>query len=265
MTGDKEEEWQCGAVCPLFGGPCWSNTYYHIKCGNIKIKTKESKSNPLLFADDIWPGAVITADYLANNSDEYCCGKRVLELGAGASLPSLVCGKLRCDKLVISDYPDDNILNNIKELIIENELMTSCEDISVRGHIWGEDVEMLLKDDDKSSTMVLNTDQEVLNNNKFDTIILAELLWKDTYSLHNSLLLSVVKCLKPSTGRVLVGFAHRPVDGIHSVDNDLEFFELAEKNYNLSIKLLETRELNDPFSSDNGLIQVYLYELYYDK
>jgi predicted nicotinamide N-methyase len=277
-----DDDWQ-EPVAPLFGGPCWNQSYYHSKCGNIKIRAKDSKSNPLLFADDIWPGALFLADFLADNCDVYCKEKCVLELGAGGALPSLVCAKLGCRRLVISDYPDEAILNNIVDLLTENELDTEENRVFVRGHRWGECVDNLLFSNIPSSSVVTDvhssdgcdahdddthsTTDDIHNHTNridyFDTIILAELLWKDTYTQHRSLLQSVVRCLRPFTGKALVCFAHRPVVGIHTPSNDLEFFEMARSNeFELDVHLIGSKELPDPFAGEDcGAVTVFLYEM----
>ena len=339
-----DEEWQ-EPVTPLFGGTCWNQSYYHEACGNIIIRAKDTHSQPLLFADDIWPGALFLADFLAEHAQVYCVGKVILELGAGGALPSLVCAKLNCQRMVISDYPDADILTNITDLIVENNLTRDNEvnNIVVIGHIWGESVVKLLQvcetsgnvppqtvcgsaatqvnsktnhdrntitntnthcsrycncNDATTSNIALNTKHNIRDNcpiqshhaspapphvpQRFDTILLAELLWKDTYSQHHALLSTVVQCIQPTTGRALVCFAHRPVKGEaesdtdnhvlvggdaskrreeHSAAHDLEFFMMAQKEFGMTVLLLGQKELPDPSSGVSDLVMVYLYEL----
>lgn len=267
MSQEEESDWQ-ESVVPLFGGQCWNQSYYHHACGNIKVRAKESNSNPLLFADDIWPGSVLIADFLAEHCKDYCYGKHILELGAGTALPSLVCAKLGCRGLVISDYPDDDILCNITNLLTENEIDVNTGCIYVRGHKWGENVEDLLLIENTNTVSIKNgssshTWTETKSNAiKFDLIILAELLWKDTYSQHKSLLQSVAACLSDN-GHVLVGFAHRPTEGLHTCEQDLEFFTMAETEFGLKNVLLLNKHMEDSFAGDDGPVQVNLYELSY--
>ena len=41
-------------------------------------------------------------------------GSRVLELGAGAGLPSIVCALAGASRVVITDYPDEELIQNIR-------------------------------------------------------------------------------------------------------------------------------------------------------
>jgi predicted nicotinamide N-methyase len=250
---EEDEGWQ-DPVAPLFGGQCCNDSYHHEACGSLKIRAKSSHSNPLLFADDVWPGSVYIADFIADHSDEYCSGKSVLELGAGTALPSLVCAKLGCDRLVISDFPDEDILHNISELLHDNAIDCELQRVFVKGHKWGDSVDELLQ---LGASETVNSEL----HGKFDTIILAELLWKDTYTLHRPLLQSVTDCLCTTRGQALVGFAHRPVPGVHSSDQDMEFFVMAEQEFGLSYSLVGSRDLADPFAGDNGEVAVHLYVL----
>lgn len=164
-------------IIPLFSGSLPFGYYKNdlINC-YLKIKTRENRKFDGLFVDDIWPGSILMADYLIKNS-YLCNNKYILELGAGCALPSLVAAKLNPSHLIISDYPDETILNSINESIQENKLEGSS--ISIIGYKWGDDISNLLEP--------LHLD---LNNNNnpnggvFDLIILSEVLWKDTYHQH---------------------------------------------------------------------------------
>ena len=73
-----------------------------------------------LFADEIWPGAVKCADFLRKHPN-ICKNKYVLELGAGAALPSLVSLALGASRVVITDFPNESILDNIKRMVTQNK------------------------------------------------------------------------------------------------------------------------------------------------
>jgi len=48
-------------------------------------------------------------------------------LGAGAGLPGLVCGILGARKVVITDYPDEELVENLKFNINNCELLKTSE------------------------------------------------------------------------------------------------------------------------------------------
>lgn len=53
----------------------------------------------------LWQGGRTVADFLEANKDEYLQNKTVLELGAGAGLPSLICAINGAKQIVVTDYP----------------------------------------------------------------------------------------------------------------------------------------------------------------
>jgi predicted nicotinamide N-methyase len=176
----------------------------------IRVHPRAHRVFDGLFADDVWPGAVEMTDFLVEHATEIVRGRRVLELGAGAALPSLACCYLGAALVVSTDFPDESILENMKNVFRENGFPVSpalsssspptaaapaaAVVVRVLGHEWGQDVEPLIAASGGAG---------------FDVIILAELLWKDTACLHGALLRSAAACLAPG-GCVLVSFGERP-------------------------------------------------------
>lgn len=197
-----------------------------------------------LFANHIWPGSIVMADYLVNNQFLYK-SRSIIELGAGAALPSIVCSITGAKLVTITDFPDINIIENIDYLLSLNNCPR--KDTKVLGHTWGESVEDLV---------ILTEDKK-----GYDIVLLAEVLWKDTYHLHHPLLQSAWDCLNKSNidSQILITVAHRPGSG-HTPQNDLEFFQLAEKEFKLhATSLLQTSQYTD--AMDNEEIEVTLYSL----
>jgi hypothetical protein len=71
----------------------------------------------------------------------------VIELGAGCALPSLLLSTLPAapSAVVVTDYPDESILGNVKQNVERNKALVSkgCE-VYYRGYDWGTDVSDLL-------------------------------------------------------------------------------------------------------------------------
>lgn len=87
--------------------------------------------------DNIWPGSRVLADFLSENSSLFT-DKTVLELGAGAALPSLVALRLGARNTVITDFPDESILANIRHELQANHMTRSAGLSShVIGFQWG--------------------------------------------------------------------------------------------------------------------------------
>lgn len=208
-------------------------------CAEENIHTKQRQ---LLFAEHIWPGALVIADYLVENP-QFCKEKSVLELGAGVGLPSIVASKLDAGLVVCSDFPDSDLLDHVKTVALTNR----CSNFFVEPHRWGDVVDNLVG--------------HVECNGGFDVIILAECLWKDTYRQHDNLWNSVTKCCHPvgstSTTIVLISFAHRPCDG-HTPDHDLEFIKKGKNMFGFDCKLIKSVDkYHDAMECD--VVTEYLY------
>lgn len=67
-----------------------------------------------------------------------------LELGAAAALPSFMCALNGAKKVVITDYPDEQIINSILKNTKTNDLLND-DTVKVQGYLWGDDVQPLLK------------------------------------------------------------------------------------------------------------------------
>jgi len=126
----------------------------------------------------------------------------VLELGAGAALPSLLASIMPQppSRVVISDYPDEIILGNLRKNVERNTVHRSpgCE-VSCVGYEWGTDVKPLL-------ALVPELDDQTKRHNRklgFDALILSDLL--HFRSSHSDLIYSMTHCLmRARTSRVYV-------------------------------------------------------------
>eukprot|EP01036_Dinobryon_divergens_P024204 gene24204-32633_t len=208
---------------------------------NTRIRDRVilNDTSNLLFIDDVWPGAKTIADFFNLNS-KFCKNKVVLELGAGAALPSLVASALGARLTVVTDFPELSVLDHISTLVERNNL-SNC---NVLAHKWGEDMDTLL-----------HVSEETLNG--YDLIILAELLWKDTYSEHFRLLTSVAHCLSKESGVVVVAFAHRAT-AEHSEEKDMEFFDIAQKHFGLKCTMVySNRDYYDVDSDEKAVVKLY--------
>lgn len=82
----------------------------------------------------IWPCSPVLSWYLWLHQEEIR-GKRVLELGAGTSLPGLLCAKIGAERVWLSDDATaPNILNNCEEAVRLNGLEDKVKVIGIR---WG--------------------------------------------------------------------------------------------------------------------------------
>lgn len=75
------------------------------------LKVRLSSTHPL-WAHYLWNASKCTARYIDEHSS-LVRDKNLLELGAGGALPSLVGAACGAKLIVATDYPDDELLDNI--------------------------------------------------------------------------------------------------------------------------------------------------------
>ncbi|KAF2725779.1 nicotinamide N-methyltransferas-like protein Nnt1 [Polychaeton citri CBS 116435] len=168
--------------------------------------------NPISQGHFLWNAGRTLADFIEANATEFVRGKTVLELGAGAGLPSLICTICGAARVVVTDYPDADLVDNLRFNIEHCTLLPDACKISAEGYLWGADNEAIIAN--------LPASQE---ERGFDVLILADLLFN--HSEHVKLVQSIQQNLKHSPeAEALVFFTpYRP----WLLEKDLSFFELA--------------------------------------
>ncbi|CAM9591642.1 unnamed protein product [Pylaiella littoralis] len=100
-----------------------------------------------LWGHRLWNAALLLAEMI-DEEEIIVEGKSVLELGAGAGLPSLICALRGAKKVVISDYAtstDEALMVPIQINIDRVQPEFVSEDtLHAVGHVWGHGVEDLL-------------------------------------------------------------------------------------------------------------------------
>jgi nicotinamide N-methyltransferase len=145
--------------------------------------------NPMkfsLFAHHIWKASILLSRILLKEP-KLVNGKSVLELGAGAGIPSIISSRLG-GVVTCTDYPDDNIIKALKK---------NAPLCKVVGHEWGS----------------LNI------TDKYDIILMADTIW-DTKQ-HDNLYKDFINLLRPNGKVIGVAGLH---SGKSSFDS---FFKLS--------------------------------------
>ncbi|KYK54924.1 hypothetical protein DCS_06885 [Drechmeria coniospora] len=209
-------------------------------------------------AHHLWNGAKFVADYFEEEPARVR-GRTVLELGAAAGLPSLVAGILGARKVVMTDFPDPDLVANMQKNIDEcGETMEPeghlARTIDAVGFVWGADPAPLLArlaNLDDSSTMAGST-RGTAPVVKFDVLILADLLFR--HSEHGALVKTIQEVMAPSTASAAYVFftSYRP----WKQDLDMGFFDVA-RNAGLTVEQVSERKLEKPlFDGDPGDLDV---------
>lgn len=192
--------------------------------------------------------------------------RTVLELGAGAGLPSLTAALHKARQVVVTDYPDAELIENLRHNISANISPSSTSssspsngsykrNITAQGYVWGGPIEPLTAHLSNAKTSLdgaaagdekPGTEEKA---QKFDLLILADLLFN--HSEHSKLLNTVQRTLKRSAdAQALVFFTpYRP----WLLEKDLAFFELARESGDFVVeKILEHEMEKVMFEEDRG-------------
>ncbi|KAH7403339.1 hypothetical protein BKA64DRAFT_776756 [Cadophora sp. MPI-SDFR-AT-0126] len=203
--------------------------------------------NPL-WGHHLWNAGRLISTYLEKNPS-LVQNKTVLELGAGAGLPSLVCAVLGARKVVVTDYPDPDLVGNLwgnveafyggEKKGVDGEGREE-RGLVAEGYCWGGDVEGLL-------THLPSTSDE--NEAKgFEVLILADLLFN--HSEHGKLVSTIENTLlKSEDAKALVFFTpYRP----WLYEKDMAFFDLVRERGFVVEKVLEEKMEKVMFVEDRG-------------
>ncbi|KAI6127015.1 hypothetical protein F5141DRAFT_1186259 [Pisolithus sp. B1] len=99
-------------------------------------------SHPL-WGHYLWNASVAVAEYLESNRDSVR-GRFVLELGAGGGLPGIVSAQIGAEMVVLTDYPDRELIDNLTYNVDHNVSPTGRTKVDVMGYVWGHKVDDLL-------------------------------------------------------------------------------------------------------------------------
>lgn len=206
--------------------------------------------NPL-WGHHLWNAGRVVSIYIESQVS-LLKGKTVLELGAGAGLPSLVCAILGAKTVVVTDFPDPDLIENIRYNIEHCQDTTSMADrIDIKtvaraeGYLWGANpAQILTHIASNNSTHTTKLEAPV----GFDVLILADLLFN--HSEHAKLISTVKQTLSRSlSSKAFVFFTpYRP----WLLEKDLAFFDLAREAGFTSEKILEEMVEKVMFEDDRG-------------
>lgn len=184
-----------------------------------------------LHASSIWASSIYLADHIQDlHIAQYSKSSgrpqtRVLELGAGAGLPSILVAKLHENvSVVVSDYPDDEIIKALVTNIDENNVSSRCRAIP---YAWDSDTSVFRDPDADSGSEA---------GNIFDIVIAADTLWNS--GLHALFLRALQKTLRRSAdARVYL------VAGLHTGRYTLQAFMDAVPRHNFQFEEICEREV----------------------
>jgi nicotinamide N-methyltransferase len=199
-----------------------------------KVLTLRLVGHNPLWGHHLWNAGRLVSTYLEDHAG-LISGRTVLELGAGAGLPSLVCGVLGARRVVVSDYPDPDLVANLWKNIEQGPEELEGR-VVAEGYCWGADVAPLLAHLDASGV------------EKFDVLIVADLLFN--HSEHAKLINTVRETLSKKADAVALVFftPYRP----WLYEKDMTFFDLAREAGFVVEKIFEEKMAEVMFKEDRG-------------
>ncbi|KAG1881092.1 WD40-repeat-containing domain protein [Suillus subluteus] len=196
----------------------------------ITLQTPDTQaSNWSLHASSIWQSSVHIADHIEYlQLDRFSDRKilRVLELGAGAGLPSIMIARTTPNAAVVaSDYPDENLICTLSDNVSRNHASERCWVVS---YAWGNDI----------SPLLTPAQQKSEGSALFDIIVAADTLWNP--ETHVQFINTLCMCLNRSPdARVNV------VAGLHTGRYTIQSFMNAVMIHKLQVeRVMESEVMN---------------------
>lgn len=167
---DDQEDWPEYLKMQRTGGVNANIHYNSGQYGIIKLQllADTSKESTHRMAHYQWDAGLLMSQMIARTKQHgfdsrwSVKGKRVLELGAGTALVSIICASAGAQRLLASDYPDEKILKSISHNLATAFIGCQCQSsIDVAGHRWGE----------------VGDQMSVNNSHAFNRVIATGCLW----------------------------------------------------------------------------------------
>ena len=239
VSSDEEEFFDIFQEPSRPDSPQPSVTYFHRNPDHVQFGPLDFIVNlpakHSLWAHEMWNAGRSMALYLDSHKDLYV-NKCILELGAGASLPSIICAINGASSVTSTDYPEKPLLDNILKNAEANAPQQVLDKtFRVQGYLWGQDEQLL--------------DEPLTLNGKFDVILMADLIFN--HSQHENILKTCQQVLKQS-GIIIKTFSHNVVKW---ADRDMKFFELATA-MGFKHEHLYDEKWNPMFPNDPGDVEV---------
>lgn len=162
----------------------------------------------------LWNAGRTTSEHLERNADKLVAGKDVLEIGAAAGLPSIISAINGARTVVMTDYPDPDLVNNMRQNAdAAAPFISQGSRLHVAGYKWGAETDEIRSFLPEPSA-------------GFDLLIMADVIY--SHREHQNLISTMQRTLKRSADAVALVFftPYQP----WLLPKTEKFFPLAEEN-----------------------------------
>ncbi|BDD61399.1 Protein N-terminal and lysine N-methyltransferase efm7 [Monascus purpureus] len=207
---------------------------HHMLSGQT-LRVRLVGSHPL-YGDLLWNAGRISSLYIEEKARDLVEGKDVLEIGAAAGVPSIVSAIKGARTVIMTDYPDLDLVQNMRENASSAASMIPAQtSLHVEGYKWGAPVEPLFAYLPSGAT-------------GFDLLIMADVIY--SHREHENLIKTMQQTLKKSPDAVaLVVFTPYQPWLLPKIAN---FFPLAEESGFQVTKVFEQMVDKVLFENDPG-------------
>ena len=189
--------------------------------------------------DLLWNAGRTSSFYIEEKANELVRGKDVLEIGAAAGVPSIVSTIKGARTVVMTDYPDPDLVDNMRQNASSSLEMipTTPTSLHVQGYKWGNPVDSLFS--------YLPSD----GADGFDLLIMADVIY--SHREHGNLIKTMQQTLKrmPESVALVVFTPYQP----WLLPKIANFFPLAEREGFLVSKVFEKVVDRVLFENDPGV------------
>ncbi|KAJ5593986.1 uncharacterized protein N7459_000194 [Penicillium hispanicum] len=216
---------------------------HQMLCGK-SVRVRLVGSHPL-YGNLLWNAGRTSSHYLEEHADSLLRDKDVLEIGAAAGVPSIVSAIQGARTVVMTDYPDPDLVGNMQynadlaAPMIPASSTPTRKRLYVEGYKWGNTVEPLLAhippaDDGKASM--------------FDVLIMADVVY--AHREHGNLVKTMQQTLKkdPAAVALVIFTPYEP----WLLPQTERFFPLAEEGGFTVTKIFEKLMDQVLFENDPG-------------
>ena len=209
-----------------------------------------------------WPASYVLAGYIAANGRCLFNDKRIVEIGSGTGLPSIVAALFQAKSCILTDRDDEpKVLNNLNDIITMNNVDTICRTMPLS---WGpiSDANKLkyLESDYIIAADVFYSTEDF--NNIFLTVASIMTMNENTIFLTTYQERSIKRTIRPYLEFYNLDAVIIPRSTFLHEAHSIGYCKVVHDT-NTSTRLPSKRKVNDIDTNDTDIIRIQTYDNIY--